>query len=219
MRYLYLDESGDLGHDLTKGGTSRYFVITILEITDAKANKAIEKAIERTIRNKVRKKRPRQRNFFTELKASKMGFAIKEYFYRQVQNIPFNIYTLILDKKRFSNPLQLNHHRLYRLLTHLILKEMPLEQAEMHVILTLDKSMTKPQIRDFNKSLRYQLESRLPFQVPLSIYHDYSHENKSIQAVDLFAWGMYRKYELGEMNWYDVFKERVVYEQLYPPIK
>jgi hypothetical protein len=60
------------------------------------------------------------------------------------------------------------------------------------------------------------LESRIPPLVPLSINHSPSHENKLLQAVDLFAWGFYRKYEEGDTQWYDVFQKKVVFERVYP---
>jgi hypothetical protein len=53
----------------------------------------------------------------------------------------------------------------------------------------------------------------------VKIYHDYSHRNKPLQAVDLFAWGIYRKYEHGDTRWYDVFQERIVFEEIYPGVK
>ena len=47
-------------------------------------------------------------------------------------------------------------------------------------------------------------------------YHSFSHEDKLLQAVDLFAWGLYRKYEVGDAEWYEVFKEKVAFERVYP---
>jgi len=80
MSYLYLDESGNLGHQFQSSGVSRHFVITILEVPDEAAKKAIEKAVERTMKNKVRGKSRLQRNLITELKGAKTSFAIKNYF-------------------------------------------------------------------------------------------------------------------------------------------
>ncbi|MCI0696713.1 DUF3800 domain-containing protein [candidate division KSB1 bacterium] len=127
MYYLYLDESGDLGHYTDGPGASRYFVITVLEVRNEQARKAMEKAVERTVKNKLHKKRSRKAKPVTELKATATGFADKQYF-----------------------------------------------------------------------------------------YHSFSHEIKLLQAVDLFAWGFFRKYEVGDTRWYDVFREKVVFERVYP---
>jgi hypothetical protein len=42
MSYLYLDESGNLGHQFQHSGVSRHFVITILEAPNEAAKKAME---------------------------------------------------------------------------------------------------------------------------------------------------------------------------------
>lgn len=67
MTFLYLDESGNLGHTFHRLGVSRHFVITILEVPNEAAKKAMEKAVERTMKNKVRGKSRLQHNLITEL--------------------------------------------------------------------------------------------------------------------------------------------------------
>lgn len=217
MHYLYLDESGDLGDLVQSPGTSLNFVIAILEVNSEAARKAIEKAVFRTLRNKLHGKRSRQHHQMTELKAAKTVFAIKQYFYRQVKDIPFNLYTAILDKARFVNHPHMTKKRVYQFITHLALKELSLDQITDQIILTVDRSMGGQARREFNEYLFEQSEVRIPPHVPFSIYHDYSHENKPLQAVDLFAWGIFQKYEAGDTQWYDVFREKIIYEQVYPP--
>jgi len=216
MSYLYLDESGNLGHQFQHSGVSRHFVTTLLEVPNEAAKKAMEKAVVKTMRHKICGKGKRHRDIVTELKGAKTSLEIKRYFYRQVADIPFNLYTVILDKKRFINHLEFNSSRVYNFITQLVLKQMPLEQATNYVMLTVDRSKSKVEIREFDTSLFNQLEARIPPQVPLIIHHYYSHENKLLQAVDLFAWGIFRKYETGDAEWYDVFKRKIVYEQTYP---
>lgn len=53
MHYLYLDQSGDLGHYTESPGASKYFVITVSEVTNHKDKKAIEKAVAQTLKNKA----------------------------------------------------------------------------------------------------------------------------------------------------------------------
>jgi len=165
MSYPYLDESGNLGHQFQQAGVSRHFVITILEVPDEAAKKAIEKAVERTMKNKVRGKSRLQRNLITELKGAKTSFAIKNYFYSQVAGIPFKLFAVILDKERFVNHLQVSENRVYNFVAHLVIKEFPLEQATTRVTLVLDRSKSKPEIRAFNQYLLNQVEARLPPQV------------------------------------------------------
>lgn len=216
MYYLYLDESGNLDLDTHKAGASQYFVITIMDVRDSKSNRAIEKAVRRTLKHKIHGKSMLQQKHTLELKGSKTALVVKQYFYHQIENIPFRLYTVILDKARFTNQLQLNENRVYNFVTHLVLKEMPLEQAKYQIILTIDKSMGNKAIREFNDLLFRQLESRIPPHVPVMINHNYSHENKLLQAVDFFAWGIYRKYEAGDTDWYEMFREKLIAEIVYP---
>ncbi len=214
MLYLFLDESGNLGHGFQSAGVSRHFVITILEAPDNAAKKAIEKAVERTMKNKIRGKSRSHQNLITELKGAKTSHAIKKYFYEQVAEVPFKLYAVILDKKRFVNHLQVSENRVYNFVAHLAIKEVPLEHAPERVVLVLDRSKSKPEILVFNQFLLNQLEARLPPQIPLDIFHDDSQTNKPIQAVDLFAWGIFRKYEGEDIQWYEVFRNKIVYEQV-----
>jgi hypothetical protein len=65
---------------------------------------------------------------------------------------------------------------------------------------------------EFNTYLFNHLESLLPLNVSLYINHDRSHLNKGIQAVDLFCWGIFRKYEYKDLDWYNVFADRIKLE-------
>lgn len=42
-----------------------------------------------------------------------------------------------------------------------------------------------------------------------------SHERAGLQAVDLFCWGVARKYEHGDLTWYSLFQHMVKYEDEY----
>ena len=73
----------------------------------------------------------------------------------------------------------------------------------------IDKSMAKPEIAEFNFYIRRELESRLAPSISLDIYHWLSHENYGLQAVDLFCWGVFQKYEHKNIEWYEVFAKKV----------
>ncbi|MBI2032398.1 MAG: DUF3800 domain-containing protein [Candidatus Levybacteria bacterium] len=53
MKYLFLDESGDLGFN-PKKKNSKYFVITILFTSDKKPLELIVKKIHKNLRKKVK---------------------------------------------------------------------------------------------------------------------------------------------------------------------
>lgn len=43
--------------------------------------------------------------------------------------------------------------------------------------------------------------------------HELSHDNKGIQAVDMFCYGIFRKYEHHDTLWYDLFLPRLYLEK------
>jgi hypothetical protein len=90
-----------------------------------------------------------------------------------------------------------------------------LQNVTPAVTLITDRCKNREEIRDFNGYVANQLEALLPLNVPLNIYHERSHDNEGLQAVDLFCWGIFRKYEEGDSAWYDVYREEIVFETEY----
>ena len=82
---IFLDESGDLGFDFTKLGTTKYFVVTVLALPSAVAKRAMEKAVERTIKNKINQGRTDHGPL--ELKGAKATAAVKTFFYRHLSPV------------------------------------------------------------------------------------------------------------------------------------
>ncbi len=47
----------------------------------------------------------------------------------------------------------------------------------------------------------------------LYIYHWSSQEHRGLQAVDLFSWGIFRKYERSDEDWYSSYKAKILLEK------
>jgi len=216
--YIYLDESGNLGFDFTKQGTTRFFVVTLLIADSFYDNRKIFKAVERTIKVKIRKNK-KKKDLSLELKGSKTDIAVKKYFYRQIENVKFGIYTLILNKARVYKDLQENKEKLYNFVSKFLLDKCPFKEVKDKIIITIDRSKNKEEVKEFNKYLLIQLEGLLPLKTPLEIYHPRSYESKGIQAADMFSWGIFRKWERQDWEWYNVFKTKIMFETIYLPEK
>ena len=123
----------------------------------------------------------------------------------------WNIYTMALNKRRVNDDLQsaTGKKKLYNFLALFLLQQINLTAPGNAVTLVIDKSKNKDEIADFNQYVANQLEALLPLEVPLNIYHELSHENTGLQAVDLFCWGIFRKYEHGDYQWYREFGAKV----------
>jgi len=216
--YIYLDESGDLGFDFTKQGTSRFFVITLLIVYSNDVNKKILKMIERTLKRKVNK-RKKGKNSEAELKGSKTDITVKRYFYRLVKDDSFEICTLILNKARVIDKLRKNKPKLYNYISKLLLEKCQFGKVQNRVSLTVDKCKNKEETKDFNNYLLTALRKFIPVTTPFVQYHEASYAHKGLQAVDLFSWGVYRKYERSDLEWYSEFHEKIKVEIMYLPAR
>ena len=213
---IYLDESGDLGFDFSKPKTSRKFVITLLVCDGSDSAEGFRKAVRRTLKNKLNHKRYQGR-VVHELKGTGTTLAVKQYFYRLIPDKGWRIYTVALNKARVEEHLRTKHgkKKLYNFLARFIIEQVDLTNAAPAVTLVMDRCKNKEEIRDFNGYVANQLESLLPLNVPLNIYHESSQDNTGLQAVDLFCWGIYRKYEVGDLEWYQHYRRRIAFETEY----
>ncbi len=216
--YIYLDESGDLGFDFTKQGTSRFFVITLLVIHSNEVNRKILKMVERTIKEKINRNK-KSKNIALEFKGSNTDIGVKKFFYRYIRDEHFEISTLILNKARVAQNLRAKKEKLYNFVSRKLLEKCYFHKAEDRVILTVDKRKNKEDIKDFNSYLFNELRALIPLKVPFEQYHEASYAHKGLQAVDVFCWGIYRKYERGDLEWYNYFVDKIINEIVYLPEK
>lgn len=212
MWYLYLDESGDLGFDFVNKKPSDYFTICIIATSSRESFIKIGKAVRKTIRNKCFINR---KGFQPELKGKTTNIAVKKYFWKQLQNYKFGIYAITLNKRRVYERLTRQKERVYNFIARKVLDQIPFENASTRVQIVVDKCKAKPEVVDFNNYVFRQLQARINPQIPINIDHLSSKDAPQLQAADLFAWGIFRKYERRDTEWFDVFKEKVLFDEQY----
>lgn len=214
---IYLDESGDLGFDKSKNGASKHFVVTLLVCVDIQTTRSIKNAVLRTIKNKLNAKKNKKR-IVQEMKGSSTKIQIKNYFFKQCPSEGWYIYSLILNKKRVYKNLhgKIGKQKLYNFISKTLIEKVEFPKTTQTVHLVLDKCKNSREIEDFNCYLKNQIKSFLPnIEVILDINHKSSHEVPELQAVDLFCWGIARKISYKDMEWYDVYKEKIKFEDIY----
>lgn len=209
MLYLYLDESGDLGFDFFGKKPSKHFTVTVMLVYGVENIKKIAKVVKKTRQRKLSNSK--------ELKGSKQSIEVKKYFYRHIESIPFEIYALTLNKKRVSKYLTEKKERVYNFVARKVLDVIPFANASVRISLVIDKSKNKKEIKEFDNYLVRQLSGKIDPQISLDINHHLSHEDLPLQAVDLFSWGIFRKYEKNDIEWFDVFSSKIKYDEVYLP--
>ncbi len=213
---IYLDESGDLGFDFATKRPSKKFVITLLVCESGAVTRGFRIATRRTLKNKLNRGK-KGRRIIQEMKGTETTLKIKQYYYRHAPKRGWQIYTVAVNKERVHEHLQTKagKKKFYNYIARFLLAKVDLEGANTAVTLVVDRCKNKDEIADFNGYLGNQLEARLPLNVPFKIYHQHSHANAGLQAVDLFCWGVYRKYEHGDLNWYREYANRIAFETEY----
>lgn len=216
MLYIYLDESGDLGFDFVNKKPSRVFTIGILVVRGNDVRRKIVKMVERTLRKKLNPKGKRRR-FVQELKGTATTLEVKKYFFRNIEELDFDIYALTINKKRVYQSLIDDKARIYNWVARLLLDQIDYSAADMRVYLVIDKSKSKPEIVEFNNYIASQLKGKVNPRIPLEIRHVDSCQDLCLNAADLFAWGVFRKHEKRDNEWWDVFRRKLKYDEFYLP--
>jgi len=207
---IFIDESGCLGFDFNKNGTSRYFVMTALVCNNDLIQDSIRYAINKTIKNKIHGS---GKKLVTEIKGTETSIPVKQYFYKCLPlNNDWSLYSIIINKKTFKRPKYIKKAaHLYNLFVGCLFSKFDTE-FNSDTIITLDKSKTKKEIVNCNKDIENIFYTITNGKYRLTINHEISHDNKILQAVDAFCNGIYKKYENNDAGWYDCFKDRIKLE-------
>lgn len=212
MWYLYLDESGDLGFDFVNKKPSKFFTVCILATSHRESFLKINRSVRKTLRHKVNKPK---KNHVHELKGRNTSIEVKQYFWRYVRDCKFGIYAITLNKRCIYEELTKEKERIYNYIARQVIDRIPFEIASDRVQMVVDKSKAKPEIIEFNSYIFRQLEGRIDPKIPINIDHLSSQSDTFLQATDLFAWGIFRKYERKDIEWYNVFKDKVLFDEQY----
>ena len=215
MWYLYLDESGDLGFDFVNKKPTKFFTVAILAVNGVENNRKLIKGVKVTLRRKLNPKKHRRR-IVQELKGKDTTLEIKQYFYKQISKVKFEIYAMTLNKKRVYDRLTKEKSRVYNFIARQVIDKIPFEKNKANrVELVIDKSKSKPEIEEFNSYIRSQIQGRLDPKVTLDMYHWDSQQNPPLQAADMFCWGIFQKYQRRNTKWFEVFEKKIIFEGLY----
>jgi len=214
MWHLYLDESGDLGFNFRDKHPSSFLTIAVLATSHRETVDRIRVAVKRTLKNKINRKRKNEQ----ELKGSSTTIEVKRYFYRIIKDCTFAVYAVTLNKIRVYDELRKGaqgKNRLYNYIARLVLEKIPFESAKEPIELIVDKSKGRQAMEDFNSYLQTQLASRVHPSIPINIHHRDSRAEYGLSAADLFCWGIFRKHERGDEEWFREFADKVFLDERY----
>jgi hypothetical protein len=210
--YIFMDESGDLGFDFSKKGTSKVFVITFL-FTEHK--RTIEKCVRKThagLRRKI-KYHGKALHAYHENQTTRL---------RMLKNISEKspaVIAIVLNKKKVHARLQNEKAVLYNYVTNILL-----DRIFSKALIPPDDSIELvASRRETNKFLNANFRDYLEHQAVIN--HDKRlkvtiktpADEKALQAVDFISWAIFRRHEHGDTEYYNVIREIIVEENpLFP---
>ena len=192
--YLYIDESGDLGFDLQKSGSSRYFIITVVSLFDANH-------LERRIQKFYKRLSKQQRRRKDVLHAAKESPRIRTQFIRYLLNNEFAVTAQVIDKKKVQFQDQKDIHQLYITIINDLVSILSINHPSVrHIYIVASQRETSRYLNtQFIKATSNQ-------QVTMHIQKHY--ENKILHAADFLSWSIFRYYEYSETEYLHLFIDR-----------
>lgn len=212
MSYILLDESGNLGFDFNKKGTTNYFLITFLFCGN---KRPIEKCVKKTYAT-LRKKHKKQGKI---LHAYSENPITRQRLLECISAKECSVLVIYLNKKKVYTKLQEEKAVLYNYVTNILLdriftkKLIPIDQE---VILIASKRETNVFL---NENFRNYLKNQAlnTHKVNLRIEIKTPFEDKALQAVDFISWAIFRKYEYKDETYYEIMREKIAEENsLFP---
>lgn len=204
--YIFLDESGDLGFSKK---SSKWFLVTIAMTRDERCLERVVKKVWRTLQKKHK--------HIGELHASNEKDTTRSKLLRMLSECDdLKIMTVILNKEKVFTDLQNQKNHLYNYTANILLDRLHnkyiLEDDE-EIDLVVDRKDTKRALREnLINYLTNSMNQRRSSNFVLNLHA--SHENKSLQAVDFISWAIFRKYECGDYEFYEIIKNKIIDERL-----
>jgi hypothetical protein len=212
---VYLDESGELGWNFSKpfskGGSSRYLSIAFLLIPSQKRD--ITKRLLKKI-YKFEKRNPK-----IELKGKDLTKKGREYFSQKVKNVinshkDIKIIVITVKKENVQLHIRQDSNKLYNYMINLAL----IDEIQKEPVVTLVPDPRSIKVESKNSMIDY-LQTKLWFDRWSStvIKHSIqeSHRNLNLQFVDFVAHIFWSKYELNNLNGFNILKSCVNFKELF----
>jgi len=207
MAYIFLDESGDLGFNFEKKGTTDFFVITFLIIEDKRLLEKIVKKTHSELRMKIKRK-------IGVLHCAKEKPATRKRLLKRICEKDCQIMTVYLDKKKVYTKLKDEKQVLYNYVTNILLDRViskKLIRTKGKIELIASRRETN---RFFNENFKNYLNKKVKkdHKIDIKIEIRTPSEEKSLQAVDFISWAIFRKLEYRDSEYYKIIKN-IIFEE------
>lgn len=196
LRYMYIDESGDLG----KYG-SRYFSIAAIIVDNPTSlSRIIKKLRQRKLKKKIKK--------LPEIKANNSSYVLRKYVLDKLIKTDCELYAIVVNKDAIVNYLFNVKDKLYNYLCGILMENV--KNTDGKLIIVIDKKHTNTLVKnDFNKYIENKLKSK-NIKLEIEIEHKFSYSSNELQVVDFVVWSINRKFNTGDDSYYKIIERKIV---------
>ena len=212
MKYIFIDESGDLGFNFNKKKTSCYFGITLL-LTEEK--NILEKIVKKIFKGF---KAAKMKHHPNTLHAYKESSQTKQKISKLISTVDMSVSCIYLDKKRIASAgLSENKHDLYNKILKTFLEKFLKHEyipSRNPVTIILSRRETNTFLNNNLKAdLLKMCNLRDASSITLEILSP--SQSKGLQIVDFISWAIFRKYEYDDDTWYTEISKKIIDESLF----
>jgi hypothetical protein len=209
MAYIFLDESGDLGFNFKKKKTSKYFVVTFLFV---KEKFPIEKIVKKIFKGFSKIEVKNHNGIIHAFKEAPRTRQKLLNLFRE-KNMS-NILVIYLNKKKVYTKLQDEKQVLYNYVTNILLDRICTKKLipinEKITLVASRRETNKFLNQNFSAYLKDQAQNNHKLNIDIEIKSP--SQEKSLQAVDMLSWSIFRKYEHGDESYYNLIKPDIIEE-------
>jgi len=207
MRYIYMDESGDLWK-YNNQRNSKYFFIVFLITKDPRiAEQALKKVSKRMKNQKIVNK---WWVFHANNEMQKTREKLLDYTVWK----DFIIACCFVDKRDMYG-ISKDQHLLYNNIVVKLLKYC----IDRNIILKWEfikfYAARKETNKYLNKQFETQIKDALAWILDIDIFLRYPHQEKWLQLVDSFAYAIFRKHEYDDYGLYNIISDNISLEIQY----
>jgi len=207
MITVFLDESGDLGFDLDKRRSSRYFIVTALMCEDTKpVDKAVKKIFTGFSKTEVK-------NHHGALHATHEKDETRHKLLKNLSLCDVHVFGLVLDKRRVQTRTTANLPVAYTILVNELMNRLLLSVVtdptvdELHLVASQreKKSLLNQQFtRTVEDHLRHDCGVTATVQITPA------DQSRGLQAVDMASWSLFQKLEHNNPTYSELLANRLV---------
>ena len=200
---ILMDESGDLGFDFSKAGTTKHILITFLVVKECRPIISLVKQVFKTLPKSSRKRNNDYLHAYYEKPITRKrllsGLATKD----------IEIATMRMDKRKVlvtGTPNELYSNMTVTLINKLYADGV-LAKADDIKFIASRRNTSKKLNEDFSESIANRTQD-VSFDISIIT----SGENKCLHAVDFISWALWQKHEKGDETYSDIIADKIIKE-------